>query len=196
MAKLVSKIYGEALYEIAMESRQPTGQELLAGVGGDRSDGLLAEVQQVSEILRANPEFDKLMLHPGIPQQDKVQMLENVFKGRVSDELVGLMRIVVQKEHYGDLQDIFRWFIDKVKETKGIGMAYVTSAAPLTKEQQAAVLNRLFETTSYRQIETEFKVDESLIGGMVIRINDRVVDSSVRTKLDDLTRQLLKIQLG
>ena len=184
MAKLVSKTYGEALFEIAMEN------------GGAKMDGLLAEVGQVGAILKQNPEFDKLMMHPGVPKQDKVTAMENVFKGRVSNELTGLMEIVIQKERYSELQEIFAYFITRVKEARGIGVAHITSVVPLTKEQQAATVAKLLETTKYKSIEADFKEDAALIGGMVIRINDRVVDSSVRAKLDDLTRQLLQIQLG
>ena len=190
MAKLVSKTYGEALFDIAMESR-PDGDGIPA-----RLDELLAEVQQVSSILQENKEFDKLMLHPGIPKQEKLEMLEAVFRGRVSDELAGLMKIVIRKERYSELQEIFRYFIDKVKAVKGIGVAYITSAVPLTDAQKASTVAKLLETTSYQSIESDFQVDEALIGGMVIRINDRVVDSSVRSKLSDLKRQLLQIQLG
>lgn len=196
MAKLVSKTYGEALYEIAMTTRQRTGQQLLAGARDDRADEFLEEIEMVREVLKANPDFERLMLHPGIPKPEKIEVMEAVFKGRVSDELTGLMKIVLQKERYGDLQEIFDYFTDKVKAAEGIGVAYITSATELTQEQRSATLAKLLETTSYRQIESHFDVDETLIGGMVIRINDRVVDSSVRSKLEDLTRQLLKIQLG
>jgi F-type H+-transporting ATPase subunit delta len=167
-----------------------------AGEVGAKADDLLAQVQQVSAVLKENPDFDKLMMHPGIPKQEKIAAMENVFKGRVSDELAGLLELVVQKERYGDLQDIFSYFIDKIKAEKGIGVVHITSAVPLTEEQKKATVTRLLETTSYKQMESQFDVDESLIGGMVIRINDRVVDSSVRSKLSDLTRQLLQIQLG
>lgn len=190
MAKLVSKTYGEALFDIAMESGSDSGKTPA------RMDELLAEVQQVSAILRDNGDFNKLMLHPGIPKQEKLQMLKTVFKGRVSDELTGLMEVVIRKERYGELQEIFRYFIDKVKAEKGIGVAHITSAVPLTDAQKAATVARLLETTSYQSIESDFQVDETLLGGMVIRINDRVVDSSVRSKLNDLKRQLLQIQLG
>lgn len=192
MAKLVSKTYGEALFEIAMEA-QP---DMHAGGEPGKADELFEQVKQISEILRDNPEFDRLMMHPGIPKQEKVEAMEAVFKGRVDDGLTGLMEIVIQKERYGDLQEIFRYFIDRVKEVKGIGVAYITSAVELTNDQKAATVAKLLETTQYQSIESEFNVDESLIGGMVIRINDRVVDSSVRSKLNNLTRQLLQIQLG
>lgn len=192
MAKLVSKTYGEALFQIAMDARTDN----TAGNGSGAADDLFAQVQQVSAILQDNPDFDKLMLHPGIPKQEKVAAMEAVFKGRVSDALTGLMDVVIRKERYGDLQEIFGYFIDKVKAARGIGVAYITTAVELTDKQKADTVAKLLETTSYQSIESQFSVDESLIGGMVIRINDRVVDSSVRSKLDDLTRQLLQIRLA
>ena len=90
---------------------------------------------------------------------------------------------------------VLDYFIDCVKEYKNIGTAYVTSAMELSEAQKAAVEKRLLETTKYVKFEMHYAVDSALIGGMVIRIGDRVVDSSVRTKLNDLTRELSKIQL-
>ena len=63
------------------------------------------------------------------------------------------------------------------------------------EDQKAAVEKRLLATTKYVKFEMHYDVDAALIGGMVIRIGDRVVDSSVKTKLYDLTRELSKIQL-
>lgn len=184
MAKLVSKTYGEALYEVAMES------------GEDKAIQLMEEINDLMKILEENPDFDKLMKHPGIAKQEKLQVVANVFKGRVSSELEGFLNIVVSKERYGELPAIFAYYIDRVKEQQKIGVAYVTSAVELSESQKAAVTARLLETTDYRKIEPKFHVDSSIIGGMIIRINDRVVDSSIRTKLDGLTKQLLAVQLG
>ena len=88
------------------------------------------------------------------------------------------------------------YFIARMKEYQKIGVAYVTTAVALTPARQAQVEARLLETTGYEKMEMNYLVDESIIGGMVIRINDRVVDSSVKSKLEDLTKQLLQIQLG
>ena len=54
---------------------------------------------------------------------------------------------------------------------------------------------RLLDTTSYTKMEMNYLLDKSLIGGMVIRIGDRVVDSSISTKLNELQKELLKVQL-
>ena len=182
MAKLVSKTYGEALFTIAMEE--------------DKGIPFLEEVEKIREILRENPDFDKMMQHPAIPKQEKLAMIEQAFAGYASDEITGFLKIVVSKERYGELQEIFRYFIDKVKEAQRIGIAHVTTAVELSEDQKAQVQARLIETTDFRTMEMHYQVDPQIIGGMIIRIGDRVVDSSIRSKLNDLTRQLLQIQLG
>jgi F-type H+-transporting ATPase subunit delta len=90
---------------------------------------------------------------------------------------------------------VFAYFIDTVKEYRNIGTAYVTSAVELSAAQKKAVEKKLLATTKYVQFEMHYEVDAGLIGGMVIRIGDRVVDSSIKTKLYDLTRELSQIQL-
>ena len=69
-------------------------------------------------------------------------------------------------------------------------MASVTSAVALSDSQKAAIEKRLIKTTEYKTMEMNFSVDASLIGGLVIRIEDRVVDSSIKTKLETLSKTL------
>ena len=181
MAKLVSKTYGDALFELALEE--------------NKIDSLSEEVKVVKRALLENEDLSRLMNHPKIVKEEKVQLTEDIFKGHVSMELVGLMRMIVEKGHYQELDNVFSYFIERVKEHTNIGTAYVTSAMELSDAQKKAVEKRLLETTKYVEFEMHFSVDAALIGGMVIRIGDRVVDSSVKTKLYDLTRELTKIQL-
>lgn len=182
MAKLVANTYGDALFELALENE-------------NRLDVMLEEVKGVADILRDNEDMSKLMNHPKIVKEEKIRIIENIFSGRVSPELVGLMCMIVEKDHYNELEDVFGYFIAKVKEFKHIGTAYVTTAAKLSEAQKAATKKRLLETTGYVEFEMHYDVDADLIGGMVIRIGDRVVDSSIKTKLYNLTRELSKIQL-
>ena len=62
-------------------------------------------------------------------------------------------------------------------------------------EMKKRIKDKLLSTTDYKEIEIDYKVDPSLIGGMVIRIKDRIVDNSVKTKLENITRDLHKIQI-
>ena len=109
--------------------------------------------------------------------------------------MVGFLVLIVEKGRYNEIRQIFTYFLEQIKEFKRIGVAYVTSATPLTAEQQKKIEEKLLATTKYIQFEMHFDVDQSLIGGMVIRIGDRVVDSSIRTKLNQMTQTLSKVQL-
>ena len=182
MAKLVSKTYGDALFELAKEQ--------------DKIDDFAKEVKSVQTALAQNPEFSKLMNHPKVGKDEKLQVVKEVFETRADKELVGFLRLVVEKDRYTEIDAILAYFTDRVKEEKGIGVAYVTSAVKLSEIQKKLVEEKLIETTSYKEMEMNFSVDESLIGGLVIRIGDKVVDSSIKSKLSELTKQLMNIQLA
>lgn len=181
MAKLVSKTYGDALFAVAKEE--------------NRIDEFYEEAKAMQEVLQTNAELNKLMDHPKIVKEEKVKVLEDVFAGRVSKEIIGLLNLLIIKGHYKDVQAVFEYFITLVKEEKRIGVAYVTTALELLKDQRKSVEARLLETTSYKSFEMHYDTDPSLIGGMVIRIGDRIVDSSIKTKLFDLSRNLKSIQI-
>ncbi len=181
MAKLVSNTYGDALFELALENNS--------------IDVFSEEGKVVVEALQSNDELNQIMNHPKISKEEKLQIIENIFEGRISKELVGLMRMMLNKGHYNDITDVLTYFIARVNEHKNIGTAYVTSAVELSDAQKNAIEQKLLATTKYVQFEMNYKVDAALIGGMIIRIGDRVVDSSIQTKLRDLTRELSKIQL-
>ena len=179
MAKLIAGTYGDALFELAVEQ--------------NLTDSLMQEIDFLQTVLKENSDFEKILMHPEIPKQKKLQLIENVFKGRISDALTGFLRIVVTKGRYENLPDIFAYFIARVKEYKKIGIAQVVSAIPLRDEQKQKIEQKLLETTHYETMEIYYKVEESSIGGLMIRIGDRVVDSTIRSKLSALTGSLMKI---
>lgn len=176
MAKQVKDVYGNALFEIAKEQ--------------DMIEEYLNQVTAVNTAMSDNPELVNMMTHPRIDQNEKDQVLKDVFEGKVFDELFGLMKMVLEKGHFSDIQQIFDHFTDLVKAYRNIGVVYVTTPLALSDAQKKSVEDRILATTDYVKLEMNFCEDESLIGGMVIRIGDRVVDSSIRTKLDRLTHEL------
>ena len=109
---------------------------------------------------------------------------------------MGFLTIIVEKGRQNDISAIFQYFIGRVKEYKKIGTAYITSAVELKETQKAQIKERLLATTSYVEFEMIYSVDPALIGGLVIRIGDRVVDSSIKTQLYELKKNLSKLQLA
>ena len=105
------------------------------------------------------------------------------------------MTLMVTKRREEDFLAVFDYFVELVKEEKKIGKADVKTAIPLSNEQKTAIEEKLLATTKYESFEMNYEVDESLIGGMIVRIGDRVIDSSIQTKLNNLSRELRSIQV-
>lgn len=181
MAKLVSKTYGEALFAVALEE--------------NCIDVFYEAAKTVRQILRTNEEFQRLMNHPEIIKEEKKDIVEKTFGNALPQEMVGLMVLMITKGRAGEILSALEHFVALVKEEKRIGEAFVTTAIQLTERQKEKVEKKLLETTKYETFEMNYLVDEGLIGGMVIRIGDRVVDSSIRAKLNELSRELRNIQV-
>ncbi|MDO4343960.1 MAG: ATP synthase F1 subunit delta [Eubacteriales bacterium] len=181
MAKLVSKTYGDALFDLALEENSV--------------DAMAEEVQAVQAAFAENPSLAQLLANPDIAKEEKLSLVENIFKGRVSDNLVGFLRIIVDKQRYSELDAILDYCMARVKEYRKIGIASVASPFELSQEWKDKIEKKLLETTGYVKMEMTYRVEPELIGGLVIRIGDTVVDSSVRNKLTDIGRGLMKASL-
>lgn len=171
MAKLAGK-YGDALFGFAVER--------------GKTDSMYEEAKAVREVLLENEELSGLLNHPGIDTEDKIRVTEEIFRGRVSDELAGFIVLVVRKNKYMDIVPMLDCFIDKVREYRKIGVVYITTPAKLSEKRRKDVEKRLLETTSYNELEMKYIIDARLIGGMIIRIGDRIADSSIKSKLQAL----------
>ena len=181
MAKSAITTYGEALFQIASESSSV--------------DMMFDEAIQLKDILASNGELGDLMANPRFSKEEHLDILSNVFRGKINEKLYLFLELLVNKGRYENVEDILDYFILRVKEHRGIGQAFVTSAVEIDAETKNRIKEKLLSTTDYKAIEIEYKIDPSLLGGMVIRIKDRIVDNSVKTKLEQISRDLHKIQV-
>lgn len=181
MAKLVSKVYADALFDSV------DGQ---AGV-----ERLYADSQALEKLLLENPQLLDILKHPDIAREEKEEVLARVFEAWMMPELYGLLRLLVEKERIGELLPILSRVAERYKDHMRIGVVYITSPMELPAKQKKEIEAQILKTTAYVSLETHYRTDETLIGGVVIRIGDRVVDGSVKTRLERLTRQLKNIQI-
>ena len=182
MAKLVSKTYGDALFEIALEEK--------------KEDLLFEEAKTFLEVIRKDDELVKFMKHPKIVKEEKLKTGKAIFDKEFSKEFAGFLMILVLKDRFAEVEKTLEYFIGRMKEHKKIGVAYVSTAKALSDVQKEQVRIRLLETTDFETFEMNYNVDETLLGGMVIRIGDRVVDTSIKNKLKSLSKELYALQVG
>lgn len=182
MAKLVSKTYGDALFELA--------------VSESKLDELYEEAKELVTVFSMNQELMQLLGHPKVNKEEKIAVVENIFKGNVSEDMTGFLTLIVKKDRYKNVLEILEYFIGQVKEYKKIGVAKVTTATAIDDKTKAQIEAKLKETTEYVTFEMSYEVDETLVGGMIIRIGDKIVDSSIKTKIAELSKNLYNVQLS
>ncbi len=182
MAKLVSKVYGDALFSLAVEE--------------DKLDVIWEEVRGIRDILAEHKDFMSVICHPEMPQEKKLSVLNDIFKDKVSDDTMGFLNVLVRKGRFGEILPMLDYFDEQAKEYKKIGVVKVATPMPLTEQQREQVEKKLLDVTNYESLQMNYQVDESLLGGMVIRIGDRVLDNSIRSKIESMSRQLYRVKLS
>lgn len=182
MAKLVSKTYGEALFELVIEE--------------NNAKEILDEIASLTGILDENPDFERILTHPGVTKAEKLSLIESTLKDRISGSLYGLLMLMVEKDRASFIREVFEYFTNEVKDYLKIGVCFVTTPLELSNEQKKSIEQRILATSKYETLEMHYQIDTALIGGAVMRIGDRRIDSSIRTKLEGLKRQLLQIKFA
>jgi F-type H+-transporting ATPase subunit delta len=126
--------------------------------------------------------------HPAVPYTDKERVLRSVVSD-VAPEPLNLVLLMVRRGRPRTIDRMVDRFGDLVRRHRGVSLAEVRTALPLEDVQRTSVVDRLHELTG-DEIEINEVVDESLIGGITVRIGDRLYDASVRNRLERLRARL------
>jgi F-type H+-transporting ATPase subunit delta len=156
-----------------------------------RADGTLEEWERDLAALRealGDEQLRSLVEHPAVPFHEKEQVVRRVVTG-VSREVLALALLMIRRGRPGAIDPMVERFGELVRRERGISLAEVRTARPLDDEQRTAITERLRTLTGDR-IEMNEVVDESLIGGLSVRIGDRLYDASVRSRLERLRARL------
>ena len=176
MAKLVSKVYGDAYVSVVSEKNNLIDA--------------LEEIKLLKNILLENDEIIELLDSPKLDDEEKTAFIKGIFENHISVDSLGFLLTVIEKKRQAELISILDYVIDCIKELLLIGKATITTALPLDDSKKDKIVDELLKSSHYKSLEAEYVVDESIIGGIVIRIGDRVVDSSVKTRIDKMRKML------
>ena len=159
-----------------------------------RADGTLDAWDRDLKRLRdalGHEDLQALAEHPAVPYADKERVLRRVV-GDVSDEALNLVLLMVRRGRPRAIPRMVEHFAALLRRERGVALAEVRTALPLEEAQRTAVTDRLGELTG-DEIEINEVVDESLIGGITVRIGDRLYDASVRNRLERLRARLTAV---
>ena len=174
-AEVAARRYARALLDVATEK-------------GD--DGLREELGELAAVLAGSPELRTVLVHPGIPAEKKTAVLGALWgKDRPSPLLERLVALLVEKRRIELLPLIARAYTRLWNAARGIVEAEAVSAFPMEPAASHA-LSAAVGSVIGKQVELREQVDPSLVGGLLLRMEGRVYDGSVRARLRALRERL------
>jgi F-type H+-transporting ATPase subunit delta len=171
--------YATSLLELAEEQNQvqPIGEEL----------------GQIAEILEQNPTFVQYLADPGISQEERGKALAEIFGGKVNPLLWNFLGVLNLKNRLRLLEQIIAAFDDLLDEKYGKIEVDVTTAHQLSADDVEMVRQRVSSALKKDAVVHQY-VDESIIGGMLLRVQDQLIDASVRSQLNKIKQSMMNVK--
>ena len=171
----IARRYAEAMFQIALKQ--------------NTVDRTLEDVKNITQVF-ANRKLSYLLREPKVPAQRKEMGLREALTSRVLPTSLNLALLVVQRQLVDTMPHIAKELETLVLNYRNEAIAEVTTAAPLDPAQSNLIKNALERSTG-KSIIMGTHVDPSILGGVIARVGDQLIDSSVRYRLQALQRELL-----
>lgn len=149
-------------------------------------EDVVKDMQLFYDICEQTPQLARVMKNPIVPHEKKSAILDSLLKGRVNKMSLAFFNIIVRKKRESYLYFIAKEFLKQYRFYKGIETAEVVTTYPLSEDQRTVFSNIVKEISGGKNVQLTEIVDETIIGGFVLRLEDRKIDQSVRAKLSRL----------
>lgn len=180
MAELIAKRYAGALFEVAQED--------------NNLQSVREELEFVGTCLKENEEFEKLLNTPLINSNERKEILTNIFKDKLSNEILNFLYILVDKRRANAIHDIIREFNKMADASKNMVEGVAITAIALDQETLLKLQVQL-SMASGKNVKLKNEVDQEIVGGVLVKIGDKVIDGTLKNRLGHLKQQLSQVIL-
>nr|P41011.1 RecName: Full=ATP synthase subunit delta; AltName: Full=ATP synthase F(1) sector subunit delta; AltName: Full=F-type ATPase subunit delta; Short=F-ATPase subunit delta [[Bacillus] caldotenax]BAA07246.1 ATPase subunit delta [[Bacillus] caldotenax] len=174
--EVIAKRYASALFQIALEQGQ--------------LDRIEEDVPAVRQALAENGEFLSLLSYPKLSLDQKKALIREAFAG-ASTPVQNTLLLLLERHSFGLVPELAEQFLALVDDARGIAKAVAYSARRLTDEELRALSDVFAQKVGKQTLEIENIIDPELIGGVNVRIGNRIYDGSVSGQLERIRRQLI-----
>lgn len=168
----LAKRYSKAMVDIAKEKNIDL-------------DTMYDEMKFIQDLIGENAELKGFLMNPVISSGDKNELLAEIFKGKISDETLNFLQVLSFENRLNILDDILYSMKEDINGIKNILETFVISATELDCDRQNLIKTKL-QNKFQKEIRANFIKDESILGGIIIKINDTVIDLSLKKKIENL----------
>ena len=172
----VATTYGQAMYDLARDE--------------GKSQTILAELSALDQSLKAAPEFLQLLSAPNIPKEERVQILDDSFRGKIDPYVLNFLKVLTEKGYMRHFSGCCQYYRQQYNKDNGIVPVVAYTAVPLSDELRRKLTAKL-STVTGKTIELDCRIDPETLGGVRLDFDGRQVDGTVRRRLEDI-RGLLK----
>lgn len=179
MYEYLDRRYALALYEVAEKK--------------GKVNEYIKDLKEICEIIKNNKDFYEVIKHPQISTKKKKKTFINIFKGHIDEELLSFLLILIEKERIMYLKEKVEQLEKIDLERKNTFKGIVKTTVPLTEEEYNTLKTKL-EKKYNKYIILEQIIDPEILGGIYLRINNDVIDDTVKSKLDELRNLMLRTE--
>lgn len=144
-----------------------------------------AELFSIAEALDSSPELRSALTDPQLPNEKKRAVLTDLLSGKASPMTVGLVQLIVDQGRASDLPAVARALVETAASSRHHAVAEIRSAVPLDASTVQRLATALGKATG-KELEVKVIVDDSVVGGIVARVGDTVIDGSIASRVDSL----------
>lgn len=148
------------------------------------------DLEKFCDLLKNNKEFFEFLVHPEIKDDEKIEVLNKTLRGKTPDELIDTIILLIEHDRIEDIFLVSEELKMKYYEDLGIKFAIVKTAVPL-KEDEVDMLKKKLSNRYGCDVVIENEIDESLIGGVYLKVSDETIDETIKGRLERMKRQLL-----
>ncbi len=163
--------YGNALFELARDEKAV--------------DAVKADLERFDMLITDNPDLNRLVRSPVFGADEQLRALSAIFeKAGIKGLAANFLRVITTNRRLFAVRDMIRAYRTLVAHHKGEVVAEVTVAEKLSDKNLDALKSALKSTTGGKDIDFDVKIDPAIIGGLIVKVGSRMVDNSLRTKLN------------
>ena len=167
----IGKEYGAALFMLAVES-------------GEKKE-YAGSLKGIRDAFSEEPDFMGLLSSPAVPMSERLSSIEAAFAGRVPENVLSFLMLMCEKGRIEHFNDAVEEYCELLDASEHVSVAKVTSAAELTEKEKERLKNKL-ESMYKGEVRIQYFTDETLLGGIVVETDGKIMDGSLRHRLRDV----------
>lgn len=153
-------------------------------------DDILNNLEIISEICRQSKDLTDVLENPAISDETKFSIIDEVFTKSVNEKIRDFLKILIEKKRFKELEGIVAAYQEELDKINNLQRVEVISAIELDDNSKQRIIEKL-QKRLQKNVIAQWQTDEEIIGGLVVKINDDVIDSSLKNKLENLSKNII-----